>query len=114
VTELELTVKVTVAEAPPAPEIVAEHVPAFSGVTVSVKESPDPDGVPKLTIALAPLPHVDEIAGAVIGTLVVIVTVWLYGAPPGAEKVSEDGVALSVPAGAGVPVFSGGGFAPPP
>ncbi|MBV8749852.1 MAG: hypothetical protein JO103_09070, partial [Candidatus Eremiobacteraeota bacterium] len=46
VTELELTVKVTVAEAPPAPEIVAVHVPGFSGVTVSVKESPDPDGVP--------------------------------------------------------------------
>ncbi|HTD38501.1 MAG TPA: hypothetical protein VK669_13395 [Candidatus Limnocylindrales bacterium] len=42
----------------PAPVLtVAEQLPGFCGVTVSLKVSPDPVGVLKATIALLPLPH---------------------------------------------------------
>ncbi|HTD34950.1 MAG TPA: hypothetical protein VK665_14885 [Candidatus Elarobacter sp.] len=57
VTDPLLTVKVTVVLAPPPVVTVPVHVPGFCGVTVSLKLSPDPVGVPKVTIALLPLPH---------------------------------------------------------
>lgn len=52
-----LTVNVTVALAPAPVVTVAVQLPGFCGVTVSLKLRPDPVGVPKVTIALLPLPH---------------------------------------------------------
>jgi hypothetical protein len=57
--------------------IDALHVPAFRGVTTSVNVDPLPDGVPKLTIAAAPVPHVGAAKvneDGVTGTLDVMVT----------------------------------------
>jgi len=113
-------VNVTIAEPPEVLEIVAEQLPAFWGVTRSVKVVPEPVGVPKVTIAAAPVPHADVSTLTVdAGTVIVTVTVCANAAPAPANVI-ELGETDSCPGGAGVgdgaatPVKKGGGFAPPP
>ena len=94
-------------------EIVAVHVPPFTGVTTSVNVSPEPDGVPNDTIAVAPVPHVGALTETVdVATVVVTVTV-CANVLPTPENVRLDGETLSSPGCVAVPVVNGGGFAPP-
>ena len=90
-----LTVNVTLAEPPCELETVAVQVPGFSGVTTSAKVWPDPDGVPKETIALEPVPH-DAVSTEIVETarLVVTVTVWAYALPV-PENVMLEGDAFT-------------------
>ncbi len=115
VTAALLTVTVNCAD-PPEPLVsVIVHVPTCWGVTVAVKTLPLCIGFATVTSALLPVPHAASGATVIVfvGTDTTMVT-FCANAAPVPENVSELGLTLSWPAGAGVPVVNCGAFAPPP